>query len=37
LKLGAVGLGYVGLCTAACPSMKFDAVGVEIIGRGDFQ
>jgi len=30
LKVGVVGLGYAGLCTAACFARKFEVVGVDI-------
>jgi len=30
LKIGVVGLGYAGLCTAACLGTKFEVVGVDI-------
>jgi UDPglucose 6-dehydrogenase len=30
LKLGVVGLGYAGLCTAACFARKFEVIGVDV-------
>jgi UDPglucose 6-dehydrogenase len=30
LKVGVVGLGYAGLCTAACLATKFEVVGVDV-------
>lgn len=30
MKLGVVGLGYAGLCTAVCFAKKFDVVGVDV-------
>jgi UDPglucose 6-dehydrogenase len=32
LKLGVVGLGYAGLCTAACLATKFEVVGIDVDG-----
>jgi UDP-N-acetyl-D-mannosaminuronate dehydrogenase len=33
LKLGIIGLGYAGLCTAACLAGKFDVLGVDVDER----
>jgi UDPglucose 6-dehydrogenase len=30
LKVGVVGLGYAGLCTAACFATKFNVVGIDV-------
>jgi len=30
LKLGVVGLGYAGLCTAACFARKFEVIGIDV-------
>jgi UDPglucose 6-dehydrogenase len=30
LKLGVVGLGYAGLCTAACLARKFEVMGIDV-------
>jgi UDPglucose 6-dehydrogenase len=30
LKLGVVGLGYAGLCTAVCLARKFEVIGVDV-------
>jgi UDPglucose 6-dehydrogenase len=30
LKLGVVGMGYAGLCTAVCLARKFEVVGVDV-------
>ena len=33
MKVAVVGLGYAGLCTAACLGKKFEVVGVEVDGE----
>jgi UDPglucose 6-dehydrogenase len=33
LKVAVVGLGYAGLCTAACAAKKFDVIGVDVDSR----